>query len=102
MKIKRGGKEEESNKSQIEFTIKDTCVGISPDIQPRLFSKFATFSPGGTRLGLYISKNIVEAHGEKCGPRITKVVSDNKGLNFLDSSSMTRTILYFLKIIDLH
>jgi signal transduction histidine kinase len=65
MKIKRGDEEEESNKSQIEFTIKDTSVGISPDIQPRLFSKFATFSPGGTGLGLYISKNIVEAHGGK-------------------------------------
>jgi hypothetical protein len=39
---------------------------------------------------------------EKCGPRTTKVVSDNKGLTYIDSSSMTRTILYFLKIIDLH
>ena len=44
-------------------SIKDTGRGIAYDILPRLFSKFATTSPKGTGLGLYISKNIVEAHG---------------------------------------
>ena len=43
--------------------IKDTGTGIDPEISPRLFSKFATKSHKGTGLGLYISKNIVEAHG---------------------------------------
>ena len=64
MEIKRGS-EEDNNKSQIEVTIKDTGVGISQDILPRLFSKFATCSPSGTGLGLYISMNIVEAHRGK-------------------------------------
>jgi signal transduction histidine kinase len=45
--------------------IKDTGSGITPDIMPRLFSKFATNSTSGTGLGLFISKNIVEAHGGK-------------------------------------
>ena len=38
---------------------------IDPEILPRLFQKFATKSDKGTGLGLYISKNIIEAHGEK-------------------------------------
>jgi two-component system, OmpR family, sensor histidine kinase VicK len=45
------------------ISIKDTGTGIDPQISPRLFSKFATKSHKGTGLGLYISKNIVEAHG---------------------------------------
>jgi two-component system, OmpR family, sensor histidine kinase VicK len=45
------------------ISIKDTGTGIDPEILPRLFSKFATRSQKGTGLGLYISKNIVEAHG---------------------------------------
>ena len=45
--------------------IKDTGKGIDPEVLPRLFEKFATKSDRGTGLGLYISKNIVEAHGGK-------------------------------------
>lgn len=43
--------------------IKDDGRGIHPDIQSRLFSKFATKSDIGTGLGLFIAKSIVEAHG---------------------------------------
>jgi signal transduction histidine kinase len=45
--------------------VKDTGTGIHPEILPRLFSKFITGSDVGTGLGLFISKNIVEAHGGK-------------------------------------
>jgi two-component system sensor histidine kinase VicK len=30
---------------------------------PKLFSRFASKSESGTGLGLFISKNIIEAHG---------------------------------------
>lgn len=46
-------------------SISDTGRGISPKIKPRLFERFATDSESGTGLGLYISKNLVEAHGGK-------------------------------------
>ena len=46
-------------------SVEDTGQGIDPEILPRLFSKFATSSFQGTGLGLYISKNIIEAHGGK-------------------------------------
>ena len=43
--------------------IKDTGKGIDPEVLPRLFEKFTTKSDKGTGLGLYISKNIIDAHG---------------------------------------
>jgi two-component system, OmpR family, sensor histidine kinase VicK len=54
-----------SNQEEVSVSIKDTGEGINPEIQPRLFTKFATRSFSGTGLGLYISKSIVEAHGGK-------------------------------------
>jgi signal transduction histidine kinase len=45
--------------------VKDTGLGIDPEIFPRIFEKFATKSSDGTGLGLYISKKIVETHGGK-------------------------------------
>jgi signal transduction histidine kinase len=43
--------------------VRDTGSGISPDIMPRLFTKFATKSDQGTGLGLFICKSVIEAHG---------------------------------------
>jgi len=54
---------EKKDKEQVIVSIKDSGSGIDPQIQPRLFSKFATKSHTGTGLGLFISKNIIEAHG---------------------------------------
>jgi two-component system, OmpR family, sensor histidine kinase VicK len=56
-------KQEQQQEHFAIISIKDTGTGIDPEISPRLFSKFATKSHKGTGLGLYISKNIVEAHG---------------------------------------
>ena len=51
-----------SNIEEVIVTVKDTGSGIDPEIVPNLFSKFTT-SEQGTGLGLFISKNIIEAHG---------------------------------------
>ena len=53
-----------SNGSEIAVVeIKDTGIGIDKQIISKLFTKFTTKSFQGTGLGLYISKNIIEAHG---------------------------------------
>jgi signal transduction histidine kinase len=61
--------------------VRDTGIGIDPEILPRLFSKFATKSETcGTGLGLYISKGIVEAHGGRMWADNNK--EDQKGATF--------------------
>ena len=57
--------DDDEKKEFVCIKIKDTGKGIDPEVLPRLFEKFATKSDKGTGLGLYISKNIVEAHGGK-------------------------------------
>ncbi len=49
----------------VYIKIIDTGSGIDKEIIPHLFKKFITKSFQGTGLGLYICKNIVEAHGGK-------------------------------------
>ncbi|MFL6459662.1 MAG: sensor histidine kinase, partial [Nitrososphaeraceae archaeon] len=71
------GQQEQQERAII--TIKDTGTGIHPEILPRLFSKFATKSHKGTGLGLYISKNIVEAHS---GKLYASNNTDGKGATF--------------------
>ena len=51
------------NNDEVIINIKDNGTGIHPEILPRLFTKFSSKSDIGTGLGLYISKNIVDAHG---------------------------------------
>lgn len=62
--IKISVKEKEKTNEAV-VTIKDSGSGIDPEIIPHLFSKFKTKSEKGLGLGLYISKNIVEAHHGK-------------------------------------
>jgi signal transduction histidine kinase len=58
-------KEDNSNSPYALVTVKDTGEGIDPDILPKIFSKFITKSFEGLGLGMYIAKNIVEAHKGK-------------------------------------
>lgn len=56
---------------QIKISIKDTGVGIPKDQQTRIFTKFfrganvMRMETEGSGLGLFITKNIIEAHGGK-------------------------------------
>jgi len=45
------------------FAVIDSGPGISPEVMPRLFTRFARGPEGGTGLGLAIAKQIAEAHG---------------------------------------
>lgn len=61
----RDGGNKEKFAGNVIVSVKDNGTGIDPEIMPKLFSKFATKSFSGTGLGLYVSKNIIEAHGGK-------------------------------------
>jgi signal transduction histidine kinase len=77
----------EKKDTQVIVKIKDTGTGIDPEILPRLFSKFASKSErGGTGLGLFISKNIVEAHG---GEIWAENNADRKGATFTFSLQLS-------------
>jgi signal transduction histidine kinase len=58
-------RKDNSNNDEIVVSIKDTGRGIDSEKLPKLFTKFATKSTteGGTWLGLFISKSIIERHG---------------------------------------
>lgn len=57
--------DDDDGNREIQVNIKDTGTGLSPAILPKLFSKFVSTDSGGTGLGLFVSRNIVEAHGGK-------------------------------------
>ncbi len=75
------------NYNNIKIKIQDTGKGIDPELLPRLFEKFATKSERGTGLGLYISKNIIEAHGGKVWVEKT---TNGKGTIFVFTLPTTR------------
>lgn len=57
-----------SKEGMIETTVQDSGLGVPASVMPHLFGKFyrshrSRDSIGGTGLGLYLSKAIVEAHG---------------------------------------
>jgi two-component system, OmpR family, sensor histidine kinase VicK len=69
-----------NNDNATIVSVKDTGIGISTEIFPRLFEKFVTSkSFEGTGLGLYLSKRIIEAHGGKIWAENN---SDGKGATF--------------------
>ena len=54
---------EKRETEEIFVGISDSGKGISSQVMPNLFQKFITDSDTGTGLGLFITRNLVEAHG---------------------------------------
>ena len=69
---------------EIEFSIKDSGIGIPKDQEKEIFTKFFRAAnarqtePEGSGLGLFIAKNIIEAHNG----RIWFETEENKGTIF--------------------
>jgi PAS domain S-box-containing protein len=49
--------------TQVQLCVQDTGSGIPAELLEQVFEPLYTTKPGGTGLGLYIVKEIVEAHG---------------------------------------
>jgi signal transduction histidine kinase len=68
------------------FKVSDTGVGISPETIPRLFQKFSRAENAnktnikGTGLGLYVAKEIIEAHH---GTIRAESPGEGKGASFI-------------------
>jgi signal transduction histidine kinase len=85
--------EKVDNKSSSPYalvTVKDTGVGIDPEILPKIFSKFITKSFEG--LGMYIAKNIVEAHEGKIWTENNNNKNGNRGAIFYFTLPLSKVV----------
>ena len=86
-------------KKEIEFLVKDTGVGIPGEQQDRIFTKFfrganaIRMETEGSGLGLFITKNIIEAHGGK----IWFESKENQGTTFYFTLPIKEEFAEFLK-----
>jgi two-component system, OmpR family, phosphate regulon sensor histidine kinase PhoR len=77
--------------TEVQFSIRDTGVGISKEDLPRIFERFykadRSRSGGGTGLGLSISRHIIEGHGG----RIWAESTEGKGSTFFFTLPMAES-----------
>jgi hypothetical protein len=52
---------------RVRVGVTDSGEGIAPAVQARLFERFASLGEGGLGLGLFIVRQLVEAHGGQVG-----------------------------------
>jgi two-component system, OmpR family, sensor histidine kinase VicK len=72
--------------NEILVQVRDRGAGIDQTMQSKLFTKFFTTSEIGTGLGLYISKNLVDAHGGRIWGANNK---DGRGATFTFTLPLT-------------
>ena len=69
LKVEKIDKIKAKEKDKIRITVSDTGIGIPKDEMPYLFTKFSRgkdvkrLNTGGTGLGLYVGKNMIEGNG---------------------------------------
>jgi signal transduction histidine kinase len=80
----------------IIVSITDNGQGIPPDIAQNLFTKFVSGSDSGTGLGLYISKNIIEAHGGRIWARN----NDSTAIDGVPAAFSGATFSFSLPVMD--
>jgi PAS domain S-box-containing protein len=64
---------------RILVTVRDTGVGMQPDVLDHLFETFYTTKPQGIGMGLAISQSIIHAHGGQ----LWAIPNDDHGATFL-------------------
>ena len=64
--------------SQVELSITDTGLGMSPEKLARCFEEYWSDKPGGTGLGLSTARRIIEEHGGT----ITALSEEGRGSSF--------------------
>jgi len=89
VRLQKNEKDGKGYNQEVIVSVKDTGIGIDPEIFPRLFTKFTTKSYHGTGLGLFISKNVIEAHGGKVWAQNNP---DGKGSTFYFSLQLNEYI----------
>ena len=78
-KKEEGDNYNDISREVVVVAVKDSGTGIDPEVLPKLFRKFTSSSQGGTGLGLFISRSIIEAHGGRIWAENNK---DDKGATF--------------------
>jgi signal transduction histidine kinase len=79
----------DSNDEEIIVSITDNGQGIPANVAKNLFAKFVSGSNSGTGLGLFISKNIIEAHGGRVWATNNDATATDDGRNATTSAGAT-------------
>jgi signal transduction histidine kinase len=74
---------------EVRVSVSDTGAGIPPEKIDQIFNAFYTTKPGGTGMGLAISRTIIESHGG----RLWAAASPERGATFHFTLPADRQVL---------